>query len=258
MQLYLGTSGWDYADWVGPFYPAGLPKPQWLPFLATRMGTVEIDSTFYGAPRETTVEKWVGQTPEGFSFSPKLPKSITHEAKLTDCRAELEAFCAVMRLFGPKLGVICVQLPPYFRHTHRQTLEAFLGWLPDDLPFAIEFRHESWMHAEMHALLAAYRVAWVNSDQQKEVVLTAPFTYVRLLGIRESISTFAEIQIDRGDELDRWAKMLARISQKMDRVYAYVNNHFEGHSPATLTRLRDRLAAHGIVEETTPGLFPTT
>lgn len=250
MQLFLGTSGWDYADWVGPFYPDQLPKPQWLPYLASRMRTVEIDSTFYGAPRDSTVQKWVGQVPAGFRFSPKLPKAITHEARLRDCRAELEAFCASMRLFGDKLGVICIQLPPYFRQANASTLETFLGWLPDDLPFAIEFRHESWMTSAMHDLVAAYRVAWVNTDQQREVVLTAPFTYIRLLGIRESISTFADLQIDRGDELAKWAGMIRRLADRMDGVYAYINNHFEGHSPATLDRLRARLAAHGVTEDT--------
>lgn len=252
MQLFLGTSGWDYPDWVGAFYPDKLPKAQWLPYVATRMRTVEIDSTFYGAPRETTVAKWIGQTPSGFAFSPKLPKAITHEAKLVDCRPLLEAFCAVMRQFGDRLGVICIQLPPWFRQSQRPTLERFLGWLPEDLPFGVEFRHPSWMEPAVHDLLAAYRVAWVNSDQQREVVLTAPFTYVRLLGERELISQFHAIQIDRSDELDRWAAMLARISNRVERVYAYVNNHFEGHSPATLERLRERLAAHGVVEETMP------
>jgi len=240
-QLFLGTSGWNYKDWVGPFYPEKLPKPQWLPYLATIAQTVEIDSTFYGAPRETTIAKWVGQVPAGFQFSPKMPKAITHEAKLLDCRPLVQAFCDVMRGFGDKLGVICVQLPPYLTASQHATVETFLSWLPDDLQFAIEFRHPSWMVPAAHQLLSAYRVAWVNTDQQSEVILTAPFTYIRLLGVRESVSVFDRLQIDRGDELDRWGRLMRTLTGRLDRVYAYVNNHYEGHSPETLRRLRTRL-----------------
>jgi uncharacterized protein YecE (DUF72 family) len=114
-MMFLGTSGWSYDDWVGNTYPEGTGRAGMLRAYAAQFPTVEIDSTFYGIPRESAVRRWAEETPEHFIFAAKVPQRITHEKQLADCDAELRAFCGRMRLLGDKLGPLLLQFPYSFR-----------------------------------------------------------------------------------------------------------------------------------------------
>src|SRR5215213_5483727 len=103
-NLYLGTSGWSYADWEGTLYPEGLPSGSRLAEYVKRYATVEIDSTFYGTPRRSTVQKWREIVPEGFLFAAKVPQEVTHESSLVDARSEAEGFVNTMQALEDKLG----------------------------------------------------------------------------------------------------------------------------------------------------------
>jgi uncharacterized protein YecE (DUF72 family) len=114
LTIYLGTQGWSYKDWVGSFYPAGTAARDFLACYAQQFGAVELDTTFYGTPTPSRVRTWFDVTPDDFLFTAKVPRSITHDRHLVDCREDFEEFVAIMRLLGHKLGPILIQLPPDF------------------------------------------------------------------------------------------------------------------------------------------------
>src|SRR3712207_6602581 len=113
-RLYLGTSGWSYEDWEGRVYPPGTPPAARLAEYVKHFSTVEIDSTFYGTPRRSTVERWREVAPRGFLFAAKFPREITHEKSLTNCRGEAETFVRTMEGLKDRLGPLLLQLPPGF------------------------------------------------------------------------------------------------------------------------------------------------
>ncbi len=125
-----GTQGFAFDDWVGPFYPEGTPKKAYLEAYSRNFRTVEIDSTFYGVPRVSTVEGWYQRTPPGFRFAAKFPRVITHEKMLVDTERETETFIRVMELLGDKLGVLTLQFSYEFEPKYLDRLDAYLGSLP--------------------------------------------------------------------------------------------------------------------------------
>jgi uncharacterized protein YecE (DUF72 family) len=245
-MLLLGTSGWSYNDWVGNFYPAGTKPSGMLRAYAAQLSTVEIDSTFYGIPRESAVRRWEAETPEHFVFSAKVPQLITHERQLVDCVSDLHAFADRMRLLGGKLGPLLLQFPYSFRADAMPALEAFLPSLPRDLRFALEVRHRSWLRQPFYDMLVAHNVALALIDHPwmpKLDVVTADFLYVRWLGDRKAFpDTFTHERMDREADLLRWKEILERAAQGLV-AYGYFNNHYAGHSPSTLKRFSELILA---------------
>src|SRR5918998_5613847 len=152
-NLYLGTSGWSYADWEGTLYPEGLPSGSRLAEYAKHFATVEIDSTFYGTPRRSTVQNWREVVPEGFLFAAKFPQEVTHERNLVGSEAEAESFVRTMAELGDRLGPLLLQLPPSFTVEGMGVLEDFLSTLPQGPRYAVEVRHSSWLGSDLSALL---------------------------------------------------------------------------------------------------------
>ncbi len=229
-SLYLGTSGFAYPEWVGPFYREGLKGDDMLPAYAERFRSVEINYTFRRFPAEKTVRRWAERTPAGFRFALKATGRITHTRRLRDADQDVSDFLERVRLLGDRLGPTLFQCPPSL-HFDRGLIEAFLTYLPPVAPYAMEFRHESW--AQARDLLAEHGVAWCFAETDEtpddtEPVLSEPFAYLRLR--RE----------DYPDErLARWAD---RITAALDRgtdVFAYLK-HEEG---ARAPRHAERLAA---------------
>jgi uncharacterized protein YecE (DUF72 family) len=256
--LYIGTQGWNYPDWVGTFYPPGTKPKEMLRLFSGALDTVEIDSTFYGTPRPSAVQGWAESTPPGFRFAAKLPRQITHEAMLRDADADLAAFLRVMDGLGDKLGPLLIQLPPQF-HRDEQTwadVRAFLAALPGGYQWAIEFRHRSWLGDETLDLLRERGVAWTCIDLEympRVVAATADFAYVRWLGDRRQIERYNRIQIDRSREADEWAEALVGLARHVRRIYGYFNNHYAGHSPASINLLRARLGLPPVPRPAEPG-----
>ena len=143
MAMWVGTSGYNYPEWRGSFYPEKFPTNKMLAYYAERFNTVEVNYTFYRMPTETLLGGWASGTPEGFTFTLKAPRRITHDSKLQRCEELTEAFCRIASTLGPKLGVLLFQLPPNFKRNDA-VLAAFLGTLPHGARAAFEFRHESW------------------------------------------------------------------------------------------------------------------
>jgi uncharacterized protein YecE (DUF72 family) len=251
-RLYLGTQGWSYPSWVGPFYPQGTPSSKFLDFYATRFNTVELDTTFYAIPRASTVAGWRERTPAGFRFSAKFPQVITHEKALRDCGPETNAFVEAMAALDDKLGVMLMQMPPQWGASALAELEKYLAVLPAGQRYALEVRHKSWLAKDTFAtlteLLKAHGVAlclvqhaWMPAMD----TVTAPFVYIRWLGRREDIpdDDFSAVRINRDVQLDKWAAQVNTYRQMGAIIYGYFNNHYQGHSPASVRAFQMRLAA---------------
>jgi len=236
-SLWLGTQGFAFDDWVGPFYPPGTPKTAYLEAYAQAFPTVEIDSTFYATPRASVVDGWRTRTPDGFHFSAKFPKAITHDRKLEGVKEQAEAFVCTMQMLGDKLAILTLQFAYDFTPDLFPRLDAFLEALPKGPRYAVEVRNRGWLKPDLGEMLSGHGVALVLQDlyyMPKMTWITTDFTVIRWLGRRSDIERFDRIQIDRTKELTTWGQ---RVRQSLDDgvdVYGYFNNHFAGHSPASV------------------------
>ncbi len=155
-KWYLGTMGFSYKDWRGPFYPPELVQTRYLVHYSRFFNAVEIDSTFYGAPRPETIIRWKTITPDHFRFCLKTPREVTHELQLIGARAADTMFTFLERasLLEDKLGVILLQFSPRYTAAGIETLASFLKQLPANFRYAVEFRHISWHNPATTAVLA--------------------------------------------------------------------------------------------------------
>lgn len=258
-MIHIGTSGWSYADWVGPFYAAATPPGRYLTEYARHLRAVEIDSTFYRIPTERMVEGWARATPPGFLFAPKFPRAITHEKRLQGCEAERDLFLGRMERLGGKLGPLVLQFDYTFRYEEHDLLEAFLITLPAGRRYAVEVRHRGWLRDEFYALLERRRAALVLHDLHYMPRLdraTTDFVFVRLLGKRSLVpDDFTHVRIDRGQELDAWAEQIRAFSDRGLEIFVFANNRYQGHAPATCRDLARRLGIALAAPEAPLSLF---
>jgi uncharacterized protein YecE (DUF72 family) len=222
-RLAIGTSGYNYPDWVGPFYPPGTRPADMLRVYATHLSSVEINYTFRRDVSERTIDRWRDATPEDFRFALKAHQRITHVRRLgPDAHKPLGDFLARTAPLGQKLGVILFQCSPTLKYD-RATIEAFLSWLPKEGRFAFEFRHPSW--AEARELIASHGAAWCVSDTDgspaAEPSTTGdPFLYLRLR--REEYAP---------PDLKAWADRVRRTVDSGSEAFVYVK-HEEGAAGA--------------------------
>ncbi len=245
--LYLGTAGWSYADWEGTVYPEGIPAGSRLAEYARHYATVEIDSTFYGTPRSSTVRRWREIVPEGFVFAAKFPQQITHENNLVDSEVATNAFVRTMSELGDRSGPLLVQLPPSFSVEGMGVLEDFLSALPAGARYAVEVRHRSWVGSDLPALLREKGVALALIDYPRMPRMedaTADLVYVRWLGDRREFpSGHTHPKRDRAEDLAWWAERIDKFLSEGREVFAYANNHYQNHSPSTLRMFLETLRA---------------
>ena len=237
MRIHVGTSGYNYPEWKGTFYPADLPAKKMFGFYAARFHTVEINYTFYRTPSAKATTAWREQAPAAFRYALKAPRRITHEQRLVDSGESLRIFLENARLLGPHLGPILFQLPPNFR-CDLARLDGFLGLLPPDVQTAFEFRHDSWLTDEVFGRLAGRSAALCIADfgdKTTPLRATARHGYFRL---RDEGYTAAD--------LDRWAGELAAFADRWDDAFVYFKHEEEGKGPEFAAAFLDRLAARGL------------
>lgn len=238
--------GWSYEDWRGSFYPAALPAAKMLATYATLFDTVELDTTFYGVPRPATLAGWAAQVPPTFLFSAKVPRAVSHERRLVGAvESALEFGTLLRQQLGTRLGALLLQLPPDFASDDRATLDAWVDGVcsprhAPDLPWVVEFRHASWADTDIAGALQTRNIACATTER---LDVGGALSYVRLLGQENAVSRFDARVVDRGDEIAGWADRIAtvRAESRAERVLVYVRNFFEGHAPATVLALRERL-----------------
>lgn len=258
MPIRLGTQGWNYDAWVGPFYPIGTRAADYLSLYARAFDAVEVDSTFYAAPSAKTLRGWAARVPAEFTFALKLPKEISHENRLRDEAGLAPLFFDCARELGEKLGPILIQLGPDFTPAERPAFTEFLSSLPRDLQFAVEFRQRDWIDQDVLALLTEHNVALALTDARwipRRTMLalaehpTADFAYVRWMGPNRDIVDYSRIQFDRTRELETWSEVLRGLAERVKDVWGFANNHFAGHSPSTARDLQKRLGQKSVMPE---------
>jgi uncharacterized protein YecE (DUF72 family) len=231
--LYLGTSGFAYDEWRGPFYPEDVKPREMLPFYAGRFNSVEINYTFRQRPAERTLEKWRDLVPDDFRFTLKAHQRITHWLRLGDADAAVSDFLERAKLLGPRLGVILFQCPPNLPFD-RSLIESFLAYLPPSFRYAFEFRHASWEAAK--DALALQHAAWCVAETDEQAAPTTlsagPFVYLRL---RKTEYT--------GDEFRARAAGIADALRAGSDVYCYFKHEEHGAGPEFADRLRSLVVA---------------
>ena len=202
MKIRVGTSGYNYPEWRGTFYPEKLPAAKMLAYYVERFATVEINATFYRMPNAKTLAGWEATAPGGFEYVLKAPQQITHFARLRDVDEPVRYFCDIARTLGGKLGPLLFQLPPNFKKA-TDRLGALLAALPAELRVALEFRHASWFDDEVYGLLRTRNAALCIADTEEgstPAIATADFGYLRLRAVEYT-----------DDDLRRWLDTMARV-----------------------------------------------
>jgi uncharacterized protein YecE (DUF72 family) len=225
-QVFVGTSGYNYPEWRGNFYPEKFSTDKMLGYYAERFPTVEINYTFYRIPNEKLLAGWAAGTPERFTFTLKAPRRITHDAKLERCEELAQSFCRVAGTLGPKLGALLFQLPPTFKK-NPAVLREFTELLPDGVRAAFEFRHPSWFDGDVYETLRARNLALCIADSEKlstPLEMTADYGYFRL---RDEGYQQADIE--------RWAGTIRALPATS--AYVYFKHEEQGLGPEFAQRL---------------------
>jgi uncharacterized protein YecE (DUF72 family) len=227
-KIYIGTSGWAYKSWEDGFYPKKLSPRDHLQFYAAQFSTVEINATFYRLPGLKRVRGWRNKVPEGFVFSVKGSRYITHTKKLTELGGALDKYFARIKPLQSRTGPILWQLPPFLRRSPVR-LEQFLSRLPGSYCHAVEFRHPSWLDEEVFGILRHHNVAHVSVSSVRmpmNLTVTAGFVYIRFHGLMDG----AAHNYSR-KELEPWAGHIRRQSRSGKNVFAYFNNDANARAP---------------------------
>ena len=240
MALHIGTSGWSYNHWRNVLYPPGLPNRRWLETYAAEFDTVEYNGSFYRWPREPAFAAYRERLPDGYRFSVKAPRGLTHARKLREPEEWIGRISRCWKELGDKAGVLIVQLPPNLERDDAR-LDYFLSALPGDIKTAVEFRHPSWETEDVYNLLSRHDAAYtVMSGAQLPCNLraTASFVYVRMHG-PDHEHLYAGSYSDA--DLRWWAERIREWERSGRDVYVYFNNDGDGHAVRNARTLRDLL-----------------
>jgi uncharacterized protein YecE (DUF72 family) len=234
MTPWIGTSGFQYAEWKGNFYPEDLPTGKMLPFYAERFSSTEINYTFHRIPAAKTIDNWNKVTPAKFRFALKAPQKITHWSKLRDCADTMRYFCDVVSGLGEKLGPVLFQLPPNFKKD-TFILADFVNGLPAGMRAAFEFRHESWFGDDVWEILKSRNVALCIAETEEFAtpkVTTADYGYLRLR--REDYAR---------TDIERWVEFVREQSERWSDVFMYFKHEEAGIGPKLAKQIMEILAA---------------
>jgi len=227
-RVHIGTSGWNYPEWKGSFYPNDMKPAGMLAYYAARFATVEVNNTFYRMPTPKAVEAWAAGVPEGFVFVLKAPQRITHFARLRDVDEPVRLFCDTARALGAKLGPLLFQLPPNFK-VDTGRLADLLALLPPGVRAAFEFRNATWFTNEVYTRLAGKNAALCiadNDDGATPAVATADWGYLRLRATGYS-----------DDDLRRWLATIRRVGAGWRDAFVFFKHEEAGTGPALGARL---------------------
>ncbi|HWF91859.1 MAG TPA: DUF72 domain-containing protein [Terriglobales bacterium] len=242
-EMRIGTSGYHYKHWLGPFYPAKTPASKMLGFYVQHFDTVELNNSFYRLPNESAFDNWRNSTPKGFVFSLKASRFITHIKKLKDPEDALENFIPRAKRLGPKLGPIVFQLPPRWQ-VNAERLEILLRQLPRKFRYVFEFRDLSWINPEINELLAKFHAAFCIYElagYHTPLTVTTNFTYVRLHGPAPAKyqGSYSE------DRLRQWAGQINEWSKTLAAVYIYFDNDQAGYAAQNALTLKRMVMGSG-------------
>jgi len=252
-DLLIGTSGWSYNEWLGVFYPNSTTNK--LSYYSKLYATAEVDSTFYAFPSKGLVLGWARYSPDSFVFSVKLPQLLTHEKKLDlskGVESDLIRFLGLMKplIASGKLGPVLVQLPPSFSyHSDFERLKGFLTQAPEDVRFAVEFRHPSWLREDVWSFLRSKNVANVIVDEPllpPDTITTADFAFIRWHG-RGSRPWYNYRYSEK--ELDAWVPKVKEVTTRVKKTFGYFNNHFRGFAVENSLKMLEKLGGADLLQK---------
>jgi uncharacterized protein YecE (DUF72 family) len=237
-DLFIGTSGWSYDHWSGPFYPQDLAPAHRLDYYARHLASAEINNSFYNLPSEKTLAAWCDTVPEGFIFAAKASRYITHMKKLKDPERGVPRFLERIGLLGERLGPVLFQLPPHWRF-NPERLEGFLAALDGRFRYAFELRDPSWLSDRAYELLRRYRAAYCIYEldgflSPRET--TTDFVYIRLHGPDGAYQGCYDTQTLAG-----WAGAISAWRAQGLRVYCYFDNDEAGYAVRNALELQGML-----------------
>ncbi len=224
-DYWVGTSGYNYQEWKGSFYPEDLSEKKMLAFYGERFTSVEINYTFYRMPTNRILANWSAEVPERFRFALKAPRRITHDQRLRSVEDTLASFCSIAKTLGPKLGPLLFQLPPFMKKDV-ELLEVFLHELPPGLRPVVEFRHASWLSEDTYEVMRRFGVALCVADSEERTTpleKTARFGYLRLRRSDYDDAALAD-----------WAERVAGAG--WTEAFVYFKHEEKGAGPAFATR----------------------
>ena len=237
---WIGTSGWMYDHWKGPFYPPDIETEAMLPTYAEAFRTVEVNNTFYQLPDSETIALWRQRAPDDFLFTVKANRYITHMKNLLDPEEPVNNLIDRVSGLGRQLGPILFQLPPGW-HINEDRLASFVGVLPPSGRYAFEFRHPSWYAPKIYEILADHNCAFCihdHTDAPSPRETTADFIYLRFHGPEGKYSRrYPE------EALTSWAERMRRWQNEGQDIFAYFNNDAEGYAVENAKMLKTRLSS---------------
>jgi uncharacterized protein YecE (DUF72 family) len=289
-DLLIGTSSWSSTDWFGSFYPEHTDSGEMIRVYSSRLPTVEIDSTWYHMPNQKLVEAWKSKTPDGFIFSAKVPKVISHDKYMEGCEAEINEFVAAMSGLEDKLGPMILQFPYVAKgkdaHEYEtgedfvRRLSAFVHLLPKEFKWGIEIRNARWVQPRLLDILQHHNISLVFIDYYtmdplpklaaRNDVFTSSFIYVRFLGNRNEIESavkkaredglrsndWGSLLVDRSAQMQKWIPPIKQQLAKGIPVYVYFNNHYAGYAPGSVELFKKLFRGEPEEREGKEGLLP--
>ena len=257
-NIHMGTSSWSEKSWVGKFYPEKTTPAQFLKHYSSHYDTVEIDSTFYATPRESTVKNWRERTPEHFLFTAKIPREVTHERILLHAEEAMEIFIETMQWLGHKLGPLLLQFPYFNKKAFLgpspflKRLEEFLPRFTAEVPLVVEVRNPNWIHKDLAEVVegCGATLAWVDQGWMPQAnewmdrlgLPGSQQSYFRFLGNRQETEalteTWGEQVLDPKERLQPWVEIMKSCTASGGEIFGFFNNHYAGHAPATLEDFR--------------------
>jgi len=238
-KIHIGTSGWSYDHWQGPFFPDDLPQENWLDYYSQKLNTVEINNSFYQLPDTGTLEGWSDVVPDSFLFSVKANRYITHMKKLKEPEESLDTMFDTFHALGGKLSRILFQLPPNWNFDEER-LRNFISLLPDYPGFVFEFRDKSWINDTAIQILQENSIAFCIYDlagYHSPVWVTADSAYVRLHGPSEEKYKGCYSEEDLSD----WAEIALGWAEDGREVFIYFDNDEQGFAPNNAVQLKEMI-----------------
>jgi uncharacterized protein YecE (DUF72 family) len=264
IRYRLGTTGYAYADWQGPFYPAGVGQGKWLGIYASQFDCVELNTTFHAEPTVDRLRRWAGQVGPDFRFALKTSRAITHDQPLAAGIPQMLRFVETVLTLGAALGPVLIQLPPHCSILSFDALDRLLGALPADVRYAVEFRHASWVQDRTTDMLRQHRAAWVGLDHLdhphlRRLRATTDFLYIRLIGRHNRFGSNSHELVDVVADLEKWhaaiLRELDRSQGEITEVWVLAGNDYAGHAPATLRQFAAIAGVPLAPQATQPELF---
>ena len=240
----LGTMGFGYDDWSGPFYPRSLKTADRLSFYAKHFNAVELDTTFHAAPDAGRVRRWAVAVPDHFRFCVKTPRAVTHDQPLDRSADAMLRFLDAVREMGDKLGAVLLQFPPHFLADSAGKLDDFLARMPRDVRLAVELRNRTWGTQATLDLLRRHGCCLVAAEyltRPLRLLVTADFLYVRWVGQHGRFPSHTTEQVDVTESLQWWKAELERVTPGVKETYGFFNNDFAGYGVGTCNRFKGML-----------------